>query len=334
VKSKMPLSVEVLRGQTVESHHHVMAVVLDEKGETVAEWGNPNFLTFPRSAIKMLQALPLIETGTAEAFHLEDRHLCLACASHRGEKKHITGVHEFMKKSGVKESLLACGPHMPYDETTAQEMIRHSIKPSAIVNNCSGKHTGMIATCLHLKENPEGYENYDHSCQVRVRQALSEVMGVDVNKSPYGIDGCGIPTYAIPLKNLAKGMSALISAQQPAHRRYASRKLVEAVQREPFYISGTDDFNTAAIEKTEGRCVIKGGAEGVYCGVIPTMGLAFALKAEDGSSRASQSATGYLLQKLGVFQPNETEQLKGYMSPRVKNWKGLDVGQIRVSMPD
>jgi L-asparaginase II len=330
----MPLSVEVSRGNTMESHHHVMAVVLDEQGHVVGEWGPSSFLTFPRSAIKMLQALPLLESGAAEAYHLEDRHICLACASHRGEKTHINGVAEFMKKAGIKESQLACGPHLPFDEGTAHEMIRQGLKPTPIVNNCSGKHTGMIATCLHLKENPQGYESYDHSQQVRVRRTLSEVMGLDVSKAPYGIDGCGIPTYAVPLKNLAQGMRSLISPRESAERGFAARKILEAVQREPFYLSGSDDFNTDLIVKTEGRCVIKGGAEGVYCGVIPAMGLSFALKAEDGSSRASQAATGYLLQKLGALREPEAIALKNSLNPKIKNWKGLEVGQIRVTMPD
>lgn len=334
MKSKLPLSVEVLRGSTIESHHNVMAIVLDENGKTVCEWGPSDHLTFPRSAIKMLQAYPLIETGTAEAFNLEDRHICVACASHNGERKHVIAIEEMMRKTGVKESQLACGPHAPYDQMTFHEMIREGLKLTPIVNNCSGKHTGMIATCLHLKENPDGYEKYDHPEQIRVRQALSEVMGIDVSKAPYGIDGCGIPTYALPLKNIAKGMSSLISNRENADRRYAARKIIEAVQREPFYLSGSNDFNTDFILKTEGRCVIKAGAEGVYCGVIPSMGLSFALKTEDGAARAAQAATGHLLHKLGALKDSEIAELKPYLSPKVKNWNGLEVGQIRVSMPE
>jgi L-asparaginase II len=334
MKSKMPLSVEVVRGSTVESHHNVMAVMMDETGATVGQWGNPEFLTFPRSAIKMLQALPLIETGTADAFELNDVQLCLSCASHNGEEKHIMAIASYMKRTGVRESMLACGAHLPYNEQAAHELIRRDVKPTPIVNNCSGKHTGMMATCIHLKENPEGYERYDHPQQVRVRRALSETMQLDVHKAPYGIDGCGIPTYALPLKNLALGMVSLISAKESADRRFAARKLIEAVRREPFYIAGTGDFNTEVILKTDGRCVVKGGAEGVFCGVIPEKGLAFALKAEDGSGRASQAAAGCLLQSYGAITAAESESLKSYLQPKVKNWKGLEVGQIRVNVPE
>jgi L-asparaginase II len=333
MKSRVPLTVEILRGPVVESQHRVMAVVVDERALPMIYWGNTEFLTYPRSAIKMLQALPLVESGAAEAFGFESKHLCLACSSHRGEKRHLEGVAEMMKKSGVQESQLICGSHYPSNEAAAHEMIKRSITPTPICNNCSGKHTGMIATCLHLKENPEGYEKHGHPNQIRLRKVLSETMRIDVNKAHYGTDGCGIPSYAVPLQNMAIGMMALINPKEGEVRRVAGRRILEAVKHEAFYLSGSDDFTTEVIQKTQGRCIIKNGAEGVFCGVIPEKGWAFALKAEDGASRAAQAATGFLLQKLGVLKDDELTKLKPFLEPKIKNWKGAEVGSIRVVLP-
>lgn len=333
MKARIPLSVEVLRGSVVESQHQVMAVVVDERAVPALYFGNVDYLTFPRSAIKMLQALPFVESGAYEAFGFEPKHLALVCSSHRGEKNHILAVTEIMKKAGIREEQFVCGGHLPANEATAHEMIRRSITPTPIVNNCSGKHSGIIATCLHLKENPEGYEKYSHPAQVRLRKTLSEVMRFDHEKAHYGVDGCGILTYAVPLQNLAIGMQALINPRESDKRRAAAQTILDAVRAEPFYVSGTDDFTTDFIQVTKGRCIIKNGAEGVFCGVIPEKGWAFAIKAEDGASRASQAATAFLLEKLGVLKEDEKQSLKKYLEPKVKNWKGVEVGSIRVKMP-
>jgi L-asparaginase II len=332
MKSRVPLSVEVLRGSVVESQHHVMAVVVDINAAPVMYWGNLDYLTVPRSAIKLLQALPVVESGAADAFGFEDKHLCLVCASHRGEKNHILGVTEIMKKAGIREEQLVCGAHMPSHEATAHEMIRRGISPSPIMNNCSGKHSGIIATCLHLKENPEGYEKYAHPAQARLRKVLTEVTRFDHNKAHYGVDGCGILTYALPLQNLALGMVALINPKGGEARHKAARRILDAVRRESFYLSGSDDFTSDIIYQTQGRCIIKNGAEGVFAGVLPDKGVAFAIKAQDGASRAAQAATAFLINKLGGFTEDNLKTLKKYVEPKIKNWKGVEVGQIRVTV--
>lgn len=318
----------------MESQHWVRAVVVDENAKTVSSWGNPEILTFPRSAIKMLQALPVVESGAAEAFGLEDRHLCLICSSHRGEAQHLVAVKEIMKKAGLREEFFVCGPHWPPHEPSVHEMVRRGLSPTPLMNNCSGKHSGILATCLHFHENPEGYDQRGHPAQVRLRQVLSEVTGFDHHQAPYGVDGCGIPTYALPLKNMARGMAALINPNEKAPRRKAAERILQAVQREPFYLSGSDHFTTDLIQDLQGRCVLKNGAEGVFCGVLPEKGLAFALKAEDGSPRAAQMATAFLLQKHGAFEGLQEgfreACLEKYLEPKIKNWKGHEVGHLRV----
>lgn len=331
--SKQPMLVEITRGPVVESNHQVMAVVVNESGSNIFSWGNTQYLTMPRSAIKMLQALPLIESGAADKLQLEEKHIALACSSHRGEKIHTSTIHQWMERAGFDESALACGPHWPSNEAAAHEMIRAGQKPTAICNNCSGKHTGFITTCLHLKEPIKGYHLYEHPMQKRLRQVMTETMKIDLTKTAFGIDGCGIPTHAVPLKAVATGMSALIDPHQPAARKAAAARILRAVRNNPVYLSGTDDFTSVIIEKTEGRSIVKNGAEGVFAGVIPEKGLAFAVKAADGASRAAQVATASILLRYGGLTEVEFKSLQKYTQPSVKNWNGEVVGQMRIA-PD
>jgi L-asparaginase II len=323
--------VEVTRGPAVESSHQVMACVVDESGRAVNSWGNIGYLTFPRSAIKMLQALPLIESGAADKFELNDQEICLACASHKGQKEHLSVLKKWMEKIPLNESQLACGAHMPTHEATAREMIRHNAEPTPAMNNCSGKHTGLLCTCVHLGEKTEGYEKYDHPAQKRLRQVLSETMRIDHNKLPYGIDGCSIVTYAAPLQNIAIGLSALINPKEAELRKAAAKRILQAVTREPFYLSGADDFTTVVNEKTQGRSIVKVGAEGVFAGLIPERGLAFAVKAADGSKRAAEFATAQVLKAYGGMNEAEFTALKNFTQPPVTSWKGEVVGQIRLA---
>jgi L-asparaginase II len=329
--TKQPLIVEVLRGPVVESLHQVMAVVVRDSGATFDYSGNPNFLTLPRSAIKMLQALPLIESGAAEKYALDEKQIALACASHRGEKEHMSALMNWLEKTAQQESVLYCGPHLPGNEAAAHELIRKGQKPTALCNNCSGKHLGIITTCLHLGESPVGYEKYEHNAQKRLRKVLSETMKVDHSKVAHGVDGCGIPTYGIPLTALAVGMSALINPKEAPVRKQAAQKILHAVKANPLYLSGSDEFTTAVIEKSHGRSIIKVGAEGVFAGVLPEKGMAFAVKAADGSSRAAQIATAYLLLKLGGISEAEFKALSKFTEPTITNTRGEVVGQMRIA---
>lgn len=328
---RQPLVVEVLRGPVVESLHQVMIVVTNEIGSVTNYWGNPQFLTMPRSAIKMLQALPLIESGAADKYELEDKHIALACSSHRGEKDHLAALSQWMEKVQIKEGAYVCAPHMPYDEASASDFTRRGQKPSVLCNNCAGKHSAIITTCLHLGEDPTGYEKYEHNAQKRLRKVLTETMKIDHSKVPHGVDGCGIPTYAVPLQSMATGMAALINPKETPARKAAAERILRAVKNFPFYLSGSDNFATAVIEKSQGRAIVKGGAEGVFCGVLPEKRLAFAVKACDGASRAAQAATASLLLQLGGLNEAEFKSLAKHTLPSVTNWNGDVVGQIRIA---
>lgn len=329
--SRQPLIVEVLRGPIVESMHQVMAVVVNESGALTHYWGNPHFLTLPRSAIKMLQALPLLESGAAENFKLEQKQIALACSSHRGEKEHLTALAQWLTKVGLDESSLTCAPHLPLHEPSAHEMIRRGQAASVLCNNCAGKHAALLTTSVHLKQDFAGYAKYEHAVQNRLRAVLTETMRLDHAKLPYGTDGCGIPTYGVPLQNIAIGMSAFINPKETSVRKLACEKILRAVQDEPFYLSGSDNFATAVIQKSQGRAIVKGGAEGVFSGVLAQKGLAFAVKAADGASRAAQFVTASLLLQLGGLTSSEFKDLGTHTQPVVTNWRGDVVGQIRIA---
>lgn len=328
--SRIPIHVEIVRGQVIESTHQVMAVVADHYGNVVTSWGNPLFYTYPRSAIKMLQAIPLIESGAADKFQLDNRMLALACASHRGEKEHVDVAKAWLEKIGQTEDALICGPHPATNEASRDEMIMKKIKPTKLYNNCVGKHLGIITTCLHLKEDFKNYDKLDHPAQKRLRKILTETTKYEHSKSNHGIDGCGILTYAMPIQNMATGMSALINPKETPLRQAAAKRLLSAIRDNPEIISGKDDFTTEVIRKTQGRTIIKNGAEGVFCGIIQEKNITFAVKALDGASRAAQVAAAAILLKYGGLSQAEFTELKGFTQPVLKNWNGTEVGHIRI----
>jgi L-asparaginase II len=333
--SNPPIEVHVTRGNFSESVHLVDAFVIDIDGRPVASFGHgENAATFPRSAIKMLQALSLVESGAFHFFDLKDEHLALACASHNGEQPHTQLVLSWLERIGFSENDLVCGPHYPYDERTARELIHHGEAPRKCHNNCSGKHTGFLSTIKKLGWNPEGYQSFDHDLQKSLRKILSEVSGDQLDHAPWGIDGCGIPTYVMSLQGMAKGMRWLLpEASLFPERKEAFRMIRNAVLSHPYFIGGTGDFCSDLMLLTEGRLLVKTGAEGVYAGALLNQGLAFAMKVRDGNARASRVAAAALLRAFHGITDAEFMRLSSHTQPEVKNWSGQTVGKIFVPHP-
>ncbi|MBX3041998.1 MAG: asparaginase [Bdellovibrionaceae bacterium] len=329
-RSRNPLVVEVLRGPVVESVHQVIAVIADDRGLVMGFNGNHDYLTYPRSSIKKLQALPLLESGAVEKLDLDDRMLALACASHSGEKQHLLVASQWMEKIQAKEDLLRCGPAWPRHEATKFEMIRKDLKPSRILHNCSGKHLGLISACLALGISPLDYHKWDHPIQVKIRKALSDMMKIDHEKLPWGIDGCGIPTYSVPLQSIAIGMAQMLSSSLGEARKFSCQRIFDAVRKHPQLIGGSDEFVSIVNEKTNGRVIAKAGAEGTYTAVLPEKRLAFALKVHDGGTRAANVAMAGLLRHLGGLSEAEFNTLREFTHPVVKNSRGESVGEIRL----
>lgn len=326
-----PILVEVTRGGVVESQHRGAVAVCDAAGAIVAQWGDIDRAVFPRSAFKSLQALPLVETGAADAFGLSDEHIALACASHSSEPMHVERVTTWLAKIDCRESDLACGPHLPFHEPTAHAMLRAGERPCRLHNNCSGKHSGFLTVARHLNIATEGYERPDHPVQVLVRQAIADLCDLDPAHMIVGIDGCAAPNYAIPLTHLARGMARLgASTKLAPARAKAAKRIVEAWKAHPLLVSGTGRACADLIEASRGRAVVKTGAEAAFMAVLPGQGLGIAVKIDDGGTRAAETVMAKLLTLFDVADANAL-QLAKHLNPPIKNWRGDVVGERRTT---
>jgi L-asparaginase II len=324
-----PILVEVVRGALIESAHRGAVAVADSDGRVLLALGDVERPVFPRSAVKAFQAIPLIESGAADAFALDAAELAVACASHGGEVIHLEAVRSLLGKAGVDETLLACGAHWPLSETAQREIARAGSSPRPIHNNCSGKHAGMLATAVQLGVRLQGYERPDHPVQIEIARVISELCGVRLEAGWMGVDGCSVPTYAVPLAALATGFARLgAPAGLPARRQEAARRLTQACFEKPALVAGKGRFDTIAMGGLAPAVFCKGGAEGVHCAALPELGLGIALKVDDGAKRGAEAAMGHL---FAALVPGADAALADFLDGDVRNWKGQRAGGIRAS---
>jgi L-asparaginase II len=309
-----------------ESVHRGAFAVSDAKGGLRLSAGDVERPIFPRSSLKPVQAVPLIESGAADAFGVSDEELALACASHSGESMHTTRVAAWQERIGCSVADLACGPHRPVHEKTATEMIANGERWTSLHNNCSGKHTGFMTLARHLGAPVKGYQLVDHPSQRQVETTLKEMAGVS-GDMPYGVDGCTVPNFALPLKALARAMAQFAdpSGLTPS-RREAAKRVVRAMTAHPELVAGTGRTCTNLMRQSRG-IIVKTGAEGVYIAIMPELGLGAALKIDDGASRAAESAIAALLITLGAV-PDEGVAA-ALARAHVPNTRGVPVGERR-----
>jgi L-asparaginase II len=325
-----PVVIEAWRGAMAESRHRGLYAVVDTQGKIVDSAGDPERRVYPRSAIKPLQALPLIETGAADAFDVSTKELALACASHGGEPQHVGVVEPWLRRIGLSERDLECGAHAPSHAPSAKALTAAGRKPDAMHNNCSGKHTGMLTACVHLREPTSGYIKRDHPHQQRVFRALEKMCGVPLADAPEGIDGCGLPQLGIPLAALARAYARFGAPDALARGRAdACRRLAAAMLAHPLMLAGTGRFCTRATVAAGGKALVKTGAEGVYVAAIPAKGLGIALKIEDGAARAAEVLISALLLRHAGFGDAETAAFQPLLHPPVLNVAERVVGEIR-----
>jgi L-asparaginase II len=319
-----PIIAEVTRGPIIESRHCGSYVVADASGKIILQAGDITTPIYPRSAIKAFQCLPLIESGAADRFHLTDEEIALCCASHNGEPDHVRVARSILKKSGLDETCYECGAHWPSARQAAYQLVRDGQDCQPIHNNCSGKHAGMLALAKFLDLGIQDYVKPEHPVQRSVAAAIGKICDCDLNKAPMGIDGCSVPTWAMPLQNMALGFARL-------NNSIAGQRIILAVKAHPFMVAGTADFDTDVM-KAVPRLFVKTGAEGVYCGCIAHAGLGFAVKVDDGAARAAEVATAGLLAKLDVLTPEEREKLKSFQQMPLRNWRKIEVGELRAKL--
>lgn len=327
-----PVTVEVTRGNRVESRHRGLIAVVDADGGVVWSAGDVEAGVFPRSACKAMQALPLVESGAADAYGFTDRELALACSSHNGEDGHVETAAAMLAKAGRDGAALECGAHWSFDQATLIHQARTLDKPTALHNNCSGKHAGFVCACCHQGIEPRGYVTYEHELQRQIRAAMEDVTGSLLGADTCGVDGCSIPTYAVPLKGLAQGFAKLATGIGLApERAKAGRRLIQACMAEPWYVAGTGRACTRLMEIAPGRIFVKTGAEGVFCAAIPEFGLGIALKCEDGTTRAAEAMIGAVLARFFREDEEVSDLLSGFAKYSMRNWNGIHVGDVRVT---
>ena len=323
----MAVRVEVWRGAIVESRHEVSVAVAGADGRLRACAGDAELIVFARSAIKPIQALPLVEDGIADRYGFTDEELALACASHNGEPSHVAVARSMLNRIGVSEEQLGCGPDRPFGEAAARALAATGEKPRRIHNNCSGKHAGMMALALGHGWPIVGYIRHDHPVQQRMLAVVSEWSGVPKADIGTAVDGCGVITFALPLARLA-GVFGKFAGQARRSGTSAAR-IARAMTQHPEMVAGDDRLDTDIVRATGGRVLAKVGAEGVFAALVPGAELGIVLKVEDGSKRAAAPALIAVLRALGVLTGEEVGALATYAEPDVTNTRGERVGALR-----
>lgn len=336
---------EQTRGPIAENLYHGDAAVVDATGRLLFRVGDAQKVTYWRSSAKPIQAMPVVLSGAYQAYGFGLNHLAMFSASHNGEPVHTETVLDAMQKAGLTPDLLQCGPHAPYDQETADAMAAAGQAFGRIHNNCSGKHTGMLALAKHLGLPLENYLEPDSDLQQLILENVADVVGLAREQISIGVDGCGVPVFGLPLHNMAYSFARLSAPEfMPAGKSEAGRLFRDAMLAFPHNVAGRGRICTEIMELTGRRFVAKSGAEGVYCvGVLPEAaaqapilrdigavgGIGIAVKAEDGHAAVRHLLVLGIMQQLGLLTPEDLAALDRFMNVPVKNWAGREVGELR-----
>ena len=322
-----PVLVEITRASLVESVHRGAVAIARADGKIVFSLGDVGTPVYPRSSLKPIQALPLVESGAADAFGLSEEELALACASHSGEPMHTTRIAAWLTKIRCNESDLACGPHPVRYEPVWRDMVLLGLPPTRVHNNCSGKHTGFLTVARHWDVATKGYELHSHPVQQAVAKALGELSGISA-ELPWGVDGCTAPNFALPLGAFARTLARLAdptSLTEP--RAGAARRLVGAMIAHPDLVAGTGRSDTILMQACRGRAATKAGAEAFYAAIVPEAGLGIAMKIDDGTGRAAETLMAAILDKLALLSDDKAAH--ALIRAPVLNTRGDIVGERR-----
>ena len=336
------LLLELTRGPIVESRHYGHVAVVDSTGRLLYQAGDPHLVTYLRSSAKPIQAIPVVESGAAEHFELDDKDLALICASHSSTEEHTGRVLKMLEKLGLEESALQCGPHLPFDAEAAAVLHARGLSPTPVHSNCSGKHTGMLALARQMRTPVEGYLEPTHAVQQRVLEAVADVCGISAEDIAIGVDGCGVPVFGMPLERMAYGFSRVADPSSLLRTRAkAAVKLRDAMRANPYLVAGKGRLDTDLMQAAGDRLFSKGGAEGVHCiGVLPgqatrvpepyrSLGIGVAVKADDGATRAASAIAVEVMRQLGALEESQVAALATYRVGPIKNLAERVVGEMR-----
>ncbi|GGN91212.1 asparaginase [Saccharibacillus kuerlensis] len=327
----MSQDVQVTRGHYVESSHKIHAAVVDHAGRLLYSVGDPNRLTFPRSSMKPFQTVPLIESGAADAYGYGDAEISLSCASHSGEPIHRTTVLDVLSRANLSEDALQCGTHIPRDGKSYRELIREGRELTPVFSNCSGKHSGMLLTAVHLHEDTETYREIEHPHQQRILSVISDICDISPEEIGIGVDGCGVPVHRLPLLNAALGFARLAKPEGTvsSERAEALNRIRTGMTNRPEMVAGRKRFDTDLMSVFGSNLVSKVGAEGIQCIGVADRGIGIAIKVEDGSERATSVAAMEILKQLGIGTAEQFSELADYVHAPVLNARQERIGEIR-----
>jgi L-asparaginase II len=322
-----PVLVEATRGALVESRHRGAVAVVDAAGTPMLTLGDVERPIYPRSAIKLLQALILVESGAAERFGFADEELAIACASHGGEPGHVATVARMLARAGLDADALECGPHWPIHQPSAQALARAGATATSLHNNCSGKHAGFLCAACALGTPHQGYVAPTHPVQREVQAVLENLTSTRLDDDRRATDNCSVPTWAISLTGLAHAFARCASGDGIApERAKAAMRLRVACAAKPWHVAGTGRFCTEIMQRFGARIFMKTGAEGVYCAALPELGVGIAVKCDDGAGRAAEVVMAALVARL---LPSTDAALERLVRPVLRNWNGIEVGSLR-----
>jgi L-asparaginase II len=320
---------EVTRSNVVESIHRGDIAVVNFKGEVLAQTGDLEKLIFLRSASKPIQGIAAINAGVVEKYNLDLKEIAILVSSHNGEKEHIEVLLEILKKIGASEEQLECGIHDPTSMEEARKLLRTGSEIRKLHCNCSGKHIGLIAASKAKGFGIEGYYKIEHQIHKEISNLISEFSNLDGKEVITGIDGCGVPVFAVPIKNAALMYANLCSEKfQNDKYKKSQNYILSAMTKYPEMVAGKGRFDTELMRRFGDRLIGKIGAEGVYCVGIIGKGIGIALKIEDGNSRAISPVILELLLQLKIINKGELEQLQRFWRPSIMNHRGEKIGEI------
>lgn len=321
--------VGMIRGGEVESRHRVDGIVVGLAGGREVMVGEGDLLTYWRSSFKPFQALPVVQDGAAARFDFSEREVALCCASHSGTPAHVEIVRSILDRIGRSAGDLSCGADPPLDREAARRLDRRGTDFGALHNNCSGKHAGMLAAAVHAGWPVDGYADLEHPLQARIRDELTRWLDVDAGRLTWGVDGCGVPTPYLSLRQMARAYARLARASREGG---AARLIASAMTGHPTLVAGRGRLVVDVVRATEGRMLVKEGAEGVLCMAAPEAGWGMALKVRDGANRARGPAAVAVLRELGLLDEGELEALESVERPPRLNTAGREIGRAEAEV--
>jgi len=324
--SHVPLA-RVTRGDATDSIHYGSVAVVDGNGRLLYAAGDPSFVTMTRSALKPLQAVPLVAAGGIERFGFSSEQVALLCASHSGEPRHVAGVADMLRRAGCQPDQLQCGVHPPLFYAARDELPPAGVTFTPLQHNCSGKHTGMLAYCRRCGLPTETYLAFDHPLQSAIRQAVAYLTGVAESSLVAGIDGCSAPNYAVPLSALAFAYARLAGTEDARYGR-APLALAEAMIAHPEMVSGEKRNDSVLMRAGRGDWVTKVGAEGVQAIGVRSKGWGIAIKVVDGNARGLHPATVAVLEQIGLLDDVQRTELSAWREPPIRNYRGIVTGKV------